>query len=76
MMGGSLEVQKAAGDLENTLVREEWMDELTPEQMTDEQRQLLDEYEAKRKKIDEDMEKQRKALELELKNSVQRFWIS
>ena len=67
MMNGSLEVQKAAKNIEDELVREDWMDELTPEQMTDEQKQAMEAYEATKKRIEDEKEKQRKSLELELK---------
>jgi len=67
MMGGTLETKKAANPLAMELVREEWMDELTFAEMSDEQRVQLEEFEAKQKALIEEKEKQRKALELELK---------
>ena len=66
MMNGTLEVKKETIS-EDSLVREEWMDEIPFEQMSEEQRKALDEYNNKLKAIAEALEKQRKALELELK---------
>ncbi|GMI02333.1 hypothetical protein TrLO_g7419 [Triparma laevis f. longispina] len=66
MMNGTLEVKKEIIS-EDSLVREEWMDEIPFEQMSEEQRKALDEYNGKLKAIAEALEKQRKALELELK---------
>jgi len=67
MMGGTLEGKKAVNPLAMELVREEWMDELTFEEMSEEQRAELEEFEQKQKDMIEEKEKQRKALELELK---------
>lgn len=67
MMGGTLETKKAVNPLAMELVREEWMDELTFEEMSEEQRAELEQFEAKQKAMIEEKEKQRKALELELK---------
>ena len=66
MMNGTLEVKKEAIS-EDMLVREEWMDEVPFAEMTEDQKKALDEYNLKAKEIMEALEKQRKALELELK---------
>jgi WD40 repeat protein len=67
MMNGTLEVKKDGDALEQVLVREEWMDQLTYEDMDDDQRRELEDFEARVKALEEEKEKQRKALELELK---------
>ena len=66
MMNNTLEVKKEA-ITEESLVREEWMDEVPFEQMSEEQRKALDDYNTQAKVIAEALEKQRKAFELELK---------
>jgi len=66
MMGGTLEVKKEVLTTDS-LVRQDWMDVLSFEEMTPEQKKEVDEYEAQSKAIADALEKQRKALELELK---------
>ena len=66
MMGGTLEIKKEVLSADS-LVRHEWMDVLSEEEMTVEQRKEVEEYEVSMKAIAEALEKQRKALELELK---------
>ncbi len=66
MMNNTLEVKKEV-ITEDSLKREEWMDEIPFEDMTEDQRKALDEYNNHAKIIAEALEKQRKALELELK---------
>jgi WD40 repeat protein len=67
MMNGTIEVAAELNALEIELVREEWMDELLYEEMSDEQRKLVEDFEAKQKALTEEKEKYRKGLELELK---------
>jgi WD40 repeat protein len=67
MMNGTLEVKAGASEFDQELIREEWMDELTFEEMSEEQRKELEEFEQKQKTLIEEKEKHRKALELELK---------
>jgi len=67
MMSGTLEVKRDTTALTQELVREEWMDELPYEEMSEEQKKLLEEFEEKQKGLIEEKEKHRKALELELK---------
>ena len=66
MMNGTLEIKKEVLSTDS-LVRQDWMDVLTFDEMTEEQKKELDEYELQSKAIAEALEKQRKALELELK---------
>ena len=70
MMGGTLEVKDEADALKDDLVREDWMDEVPPEKMTDEQEAALEEYEQKVAIVAAAAEKERKALELELVDHV------
>ena len=68
MMWGTIENKSTKWSmLDKELVREEWMDTLTLQEMTEEQRQKLKEFEEKQKKLEEDKEKLRKILEGELK---------
>eukprot|EP00742_Colponemidia_sp_Colp-10_P004312 GILJ01004600.1.p1 GENE.GILJ01004600.1~~GILJ01004600.1.p1 ORF type:complete len:1711 (-),score=393.32 GILJ01004600.1:88-5118(-) len=67
MMGGSLESKRDISTLEEELVREPWMDTLSAEEMTEEQRNMLKEFEAKGKTLQEEKEKYKKTLDAELK---------
>ena len=67
MMGGTLETAQDVSALDQELVREAWMDELLFEEMSDEQKKEVEEFEAKQKALLEEKEKYRKGLELELK---------
>lgn len=51
MMGGTLEVQDDLAKLQQSLVREAWMDELTEDQMSQEQRAQYESYQAKQKAL-------------------------
>ena len=67
MMNGTLEVKKDTFNLlTEQLEREEWMD-LPPDQLTEDQRFKLKEFEEKEKKHNEDIERIRKLMENELK---------
>ncbi|CAM9814816.1 unnamed protein product, partial [Discosporangium mesarthrocarpum] len=66
MMHGTLEV-KQEGLTVGAVQRPDWMDEVPPEEMTDEQRTEVEAYEAKLKEVQDELAKHRKALELELK---------
>jgi WD40 repeat protein len=68
MMNGTIENKKNnLSLLSEKLVREEWMDRLTVNEMTEDQRQKLKEFEEKDKKSTEEREKLKKILEGELK---------
>ena len=67
MMGGTLEQEQGLNALEQELVREEWMDELLFEEMSDDQKKILEDFESRQKILLEEKEKYRKGLELELK---------
>ena len=68
MMGGTLErKQDAYAALDEQLEREDWMKSTSLEDMTDEQRQKMKEFEEKEKKMAEEKEKQRKMLEGEVR---------
>lgn len=71
MMGGTLETKSNLAALENQLVREPWMDEISFEDMTEEQQKKILDYEEKAKLISEEREKQRKGLEQEMKKLKQ-----
>jgi len=66
MMGGTLEEKKETA-LTETLQREEWMNKPVDE-MTEEEKLKMREYEVKEQKMNEEKEKMRKNLENELKN--------
>jgi hypothetical protein len=67
MMGGTLEVKKDTFSLlTEQLVREEWMD-LPMDEMTEDQKYKLKEFEEKEKKFNEERDRIRKLLENELK---------
>ena len=51
MMGGTLDVQDDLTKLQQSLVREAWMDELTEDQMSPEQKAQYDSYQAKQKAL-------------------------
>ena len=65
MMGGTLE-EKKENPLDEGLEREEWMTKPSDE-MTEEERLKLKEFEVKRQRLEEEKEKIRKNLENELK---------
>ena len=67
MMGGTLEEEQGLNALEQELVREEWMDELLFDEMSEDQIKMLEDFEARQKALLEEKEKYRKGLELELK---------
>merc|ERR1712217_885261 len=67
MMGGTLKTKKDLSALEITLDREPWMDEISPDDMTDLQRLALKEFEEKEKALAEEQDKYRKQLDAELK---------
>ena len=67
MMNGTLEVQAETGLQAADLVREDWMDEVAFEDMSEEQRKELEAFESKQKEYLAEREKYRKGLELELK---------
>lgn len=66
MMGGTLEEKKETA-LTETLQKEDWMNK-PAEDMTEEEKLKLREYEVKEQKMNEEKEKMRKNLENELKN--------
>lgn len=66
MMGGTLEEKKETA-LTETLQKEEWMSKPVDE-MSEEEKLKLREYEVKEQKMNEEREKMRKNLENELKN--------
>lgn len=66
MMGGTLEEKKETA-LTETLQREEWMSKPSDE-MSEEEKLKMREYEVKEQKMNEEKEKMRKNLENELKN--------
>ncbi|KAG1711481.1 hypothetical protein DVH05_008733 [Phytophthora capsici] len=68
MMDGTLEVKKdplAAQEL----VKEAWMVTIPPEEMTAEQKKLVAQFEAAQAKFEEEREKYRKSLDLELRKT-------
>ncbi|KAG6974773.1 hypothetical protein JG687_00000186 [Phytophthora cactorum] len=68
MMDGTLEVRKdplAAQEL----VKEAWMLTIQPEEMTAEQKKLVAQFEAAQAKFEEEKEKYRKSLDLELRKT-------
>ncbi|KAG7388946.1 hypothetical protein PHYPSEUDO_011593 [Phytophthora pseudosyringae] len=68
MMDGTLEVKKdplAAQEL----VKEAWMLSIPPEEMTAEQKKLVQQFEAAQAKFEEEREKYRKSLDLELRKT-------
>ena len=69
MMGGTLEEKKTQKLTEN-IQREEWMDK-TPDQMTDEEKMRLKEFEVKETRLKEEQEKIRKNLQSQLKKEKQ-----
>jgi hypothetical protein len=66
MMNGTIEEKKET-PLSEVLVREDWMNTVALDDMTEDQRMKLREFEAKDAKLKEEKEKIRKNLELELK---------
>lgn len=66
MMNGTLEVKRDLSALEKELVREPWMDELKPEEMTEEQQLIMAQYEKKLKMIQVEQDNRRKLLQTEL----------
>jgi hypothetical protein len=66
MMNGTLEVKKEVVTADS-LVKEDWMDEIPFSQMNDEQKKAVEEFKIQAKAIADAAEKQKKALELELK---------
>lgn len=67
-MHGTIENKKATFSvLTEQLVREDWMNTLTLQEMTEDQRHRYKEFEEKEKKLAEDKEKLKKILEGELK---------
>eukprot|EP00948_MAST-09A_sp_MAST-9A-sp1_P004202 g4202.t1 len=67
MMNGTLEEDQKIQLFGADLPREDWMDELNYEDMTDEQKAALEEWEHKQKEHEDMKEKYRKSLQLELK---------
>ncbi|CBJ28164.1 conserved unknown protein [Ectocarpus siliculosus] len=66
MMHGTLEVKQDALTVD-AVKKPDWMDEVAPEDMTEDQKKEAEEYEAKLKEVQEEQATYRKALELELK---------
>eukprot|EP00163_Fabomonas_tropica_P014758 TRINITY_DN2681_c0_g1_i3.p1 TRINITY_DN2681_c0_g1~~TRINITY_DN2681_c0_g1_i3.p1 ORF type:complete len:1349 (-),score=493.19 TRINITY_DN2681_c0_g1_i3:86-4132(-) len=67
MMGGKLQESKDDRALEEDLVKPEWMETTAPEDLTDEQKKAIKEFEEEVEKRALEKEKHRKALETELK---------
>jgi WD40 repeat protein len=68
MMWGTIDTKKDSYSLlSEELVREEWMDKLTLDTMSDEQRNKFKEFQEKEKKLQEDKERLRKILDGELR---------
>ena len=66
MLGGTLELKKNKGILEETLEKEEWMDK-PMEDMSEEEKIKLKEFQQKQKDLEEEKDKKRKAWEQELR---------
>lgn len=67
MMGGTLKTKKDLSPLEVVLDREEWMDTVPVEDMTEAQLALMEEFKMKEKLLREEQDKYRKQLDAELK---------
>merc|ERR1719498_571754 len=67
MMGGTLKTKKDLSPLEIVLDREEWMDNIAPEDMSEAQQLAMKEYEEKAAKLREEQDKYRKQLDAELR---------
>lgn len=70
MMGGTLKTKKDLSALEITLDREPWMD-MDFEDMTDVQKQAMQEFEIKEKALQEEQDKYKKQLDADLKRTRQ-----
>jgi len=70
MMGGTLAVKKDEINLREEFEKEPWMD-LSEDEMSDDQKKLMKEWIVKKQKFDEERDKYRRALEVELKKSHQ-----
>jgi len=66
MMGGTLEMKKNKGIMQETLEREEWMSKPI-EDMNEEEKQKLKDFEQKEKELQEEKEKKKKAWDQELR---------
>ena len=66
MLGGTLELKKNKGIMEETLEREEWMDKPI-EDMSEDEKLKLKEFQQKEKELQEEKDKKRKAWDQELK---------
>ena len=66
MLGGTLEIKKNKGLMQETLEREEWMNKPI-EDMSEEEKLKLKEFEQKEKELQEEKEKKRKAWDQELR---------
>jgi hypothetical protein len=66
MLGGTLELKKNKGIMEETLEREEWMDK-SIEDMSEEEKLKLKEFQQKEKELQEEKDKKRKAWDQELR---------
>jgi len=66
MMGGTLKTKKDLSPLEIILEREEWMDMIPLDEMSEEQRAAVAEFERKEKELQEAQDKYRKTLHTEL----------
>ena len=69
MMHGTLEKEQKVNLDAGGLDRPEWMDQVSYEHMSDEQKKELELFEAKEKALRDEQEKYRKELELELKKA-------
>jgi WD40 repeat protein len=66
MLGGTLELKKNKGIMEETLEKEEWMDKPI-EDMSEEEKLKLKEFQQREKELQEEKDKKRKAWDQELK---------
>eukprot|EP00658_Telonema_sp_P-2_P005332 TRINITY_DN11996_c0_g1_i1.p1 TRINITY_DN11996_c0_g1~~TRINITY_DN11996_c0_g1_i1.p1 ORF type:complete len:1325 (+),score=467.71 TRINITY_DN11996_c0_g1_i1:92-4066(+) len=66
-MHGTLEVKKEEINLREAFPREEWMDNLAVEDMSDDQKKEFEVWQAEKAKFEEEADKYRRALESELK---------
>lgn len=70
MLGGTLEMKKNKGIMQETLEKEEWMDKPI-EDMTEEEKLKLKEFQQKEKELQEEKEKKRKAWDQEYRKLKQ-----
>jgi WD40 repeat protein len=71
MMGGTLKTKKDLSALEITLDREPWMDQIEYEDMSDMQKQAMNEFAEKEKALAEEQDKYKKQLDADLKRTRQ-----